>query len=390
MKTSDEITVEVNGQRYGGWLSAQVVSSLDQAATQFALGVTEEYPGGSIRIKAGDSVVVRIGSDIVTCGYVDKAPVSFSASEVTHSVSGRSKIADLIDSCVETALEDKVVTHTTGGTKSASPARYAGVQYKANGEKLANAPVVTAPVKTTSEYHRIDIRESIAALIKPYGIRLRADGVNFIHSKKISVSVGTKVFDAVRELIKKSNLTATDDEYGDLVLWSVDRAERAADDLIAERSGNRTNVLTGSCEFDYSDIYSEYKVFGQSVTKATKNPAASYNINSIPVTSTLLGNRRRVLRIFQSGQIDQSIADKKARFERDHREALALAATYQVAGWRQSDGSLWRKGLLVHVADEIMGIDADMVVQKVTYSLSDAGTICSLDVVPPAAFGESE
>ena len=388
---SDEITIEVNGSRYGGWLSAQVVSGLDQAATQFALTVTEEYPGGETRISPGDLVVVRIGSDIVTCGYVDKTPISYSATDVTHTVSGRSKIADLIDSCIEVTIADTVTVKKTCGTKSAAPARFAGVEYRANGEKLKSAPVVSAPAKVTSEYHKVDVRESIAALLKPYSIRLRADGVTIQRAEKVSVSIGTRVLDAVKELIKKINLVATDDEYGDLVLWSPTNAERAADDIVATRSGERTNVLTGSCELDYSDAYSEYKVFGQSdAGKASKNPAAGMNINSLTVTSTILGDRKRSLKIFQSGQVDQSVVDKRATFEKAYREGMAVTATYTLAGWRQSDGSLWRKGLLTHVTDEIVGLDRDVVVSRVTYSLNDSGTITTLEVVPPETFGASE
>ncbi|MNW14852.1 phage late control protein GPD [compost metagenome] len=63
-----------------------------------------------------------------------------------------------------------------------------------------------------------------------------------------------------------------------------------------------------------------------------------------------------------------------------------MTTTYQVQGWRQSNGDLWRHNTLVRVIDPVLEIDGDMLISKVTYSLSAQGSITTLQVAPPHTF----
>ena len=376
----DNITLEVNGQEYGGWLSAQVVTGLDQIASQFAVEVTEQYPGGSIRIRPGDKVTVRLGDSTVVTGYVDRTPVSYDATSVTHNVSGRSRTADLADCCIETGIE----TETKVAAKKADTGlgRYAGIKYQADGTKLSTErPKVTAAPKA-SQWRKIDVGQTIAAMIDPYGIQLKTDLHGVKTLDKVSVSVGTKVAEAIKTLVQKMNYLVTDDEFGDLVLWSPDAAQSATDALVVNSDGLPSNVLEASAGFDYEQVFSDYIVFGQ-----TKKSA---NVCSTVVTSPALGVRRRVLKLFESGAVDADTVTKRAQFESSYRLGKAKAATYTVQGWRQSDGSLWRKGMKVRIKDSIMNIDDEMIIEKVTYDLTEAGSTTQLDVVPVEALQTAE
>ena len=385
---SEAISLLVNGREYGGWLSAQVVSGLQQIATQFAVEVTERYPGGTIRIRPGDRVVVMIGETTVATGYVDRVPVSYDASSVSHSVSGRSMTADLADCCVETGIE----TGTKAAQKQTDSGRYAGIEYQADGTKIdttASRSTVSAAA-TGSQWQRIDVGQTIAAMLRPYGLKLKTDLFGVMTVDKISVSVGTKVSDAIKQLVQKLSLIATDDEFGNLVLWSPQHAVRATDSIAVSAAGLPTNVLSGSCDFNYESVYSDYVVFGQ--TKADKSDAAggSANVFSDVVHCGVLGNRHRVIKLFESGSLTKAAADRRAAFESSYRLGSAKAATYTVQGWRQSDGSLWRKGLLVAVKDEILGFDDEMIIQRVTYNLSESGTTAALELVPAITLQTAE
>jgi len=57
-----------------------------------------------------------------------------------------------------------------------------------------------------------------------------------------------------------------------------------------------------------------------------------------------------------------------------------------VQGWRQSNGDLWRHNTLVKVTDPVLGFDSDMLISKVTYSLSAQGSVTTLQVAPPHTF----
>lgn len=377
---SERVTLLVNGQEYGGWLSAQIVSGLQQIATQFAMDVTEQYPGGSIRIRPGDKVVVKIGDTTIATGYVDKTPVSYDAGSVTHSVSGRSMTADLADCCIETGIETGTKTTTTA---KADSGRYAGIEYQADGTKIdttAKRSTVTAGA-TGSQWQKIDVAQTIAAMLKPYGLKLKTDLSVGTKVDKVSVSVGTKVAEAIKQLVQKLSLMATDDEFGNLVLWSPQHAVKATDSLAVNADGLPTNVLSASCDFDYEQVFSDYVIFGQTKSDKTDAAGGSANVFSDVAHCDALGNRHRVLKLFESGSLTKAVADKRAAFELAYRLGSAKAASYTVQGWRQSDGSLWRKGLAVTVKDRILGFDEEMIVQRVTYNLSETGTTAVLDLV---------
>ncbi len=90
--------------------------------------------------------------------------------------------------------------------------------------------------------------------------------------------------------------------------------------------------------------------------------------------------------ISEPTQLTPELAQQRADWERATRTGKALTTTYTVQGWRQSNGDLWRHNLLVRVIDPVLGFDQDMLISKVTWSLSDQGSITTLQVAPPSTF----
>ena len=64
----------------------------------------------------------------------------------------------------------------------------------------------------------------------------------------------------------------------------------------------------------------------------------------------------------------------------------AMTVTYVVQGWRQSNGQLWRHNMITRVIDPIIGLDRDMLISRITYTLSEQGTITKLELGPPESF----
>ena len=368
------IRIEVNGRAFMGWKSAQIVSGLDQIATQFAVSVTRSYPADSVvRIRPGDLVRVLIGDDLVCTGYVDKCPISYDGAGYTVSASGRSKAGDIVDSCVTTEIK--------AGNGSSGTTGWSGVKYRADG----------TPVKAlggASQWRLIDAKKVIATLIKPYGLSLYADDASALWVASVAVSKGTKVSEAIKKLIQQKNLIATDTESGDLRLVSGDFPERAAGVIRASADGEQTNVLSGACSFDYSRVYSRYEVYGQS--KPDKAGKAVESNARAEASSQALGVRGRTLRIFESGSVLQSEVQARATFELIYRLGRAKTTTYKINGWRQESGELWKKGTLVRVFDEILGFDDWMMIGKVTFEMSDAGCTTTLEVAPRSAYSQKK
>jgi prophage tail gpP-like protein len=90
--------------------------------------------------------------------------------------------------------------------------------------------------------------------------------------------------------------------------------------------------------------------------------------------------------IQESGQVTKELAQSRADWERSSRMGKALTVTYVVQGWRQSNGQLWRHNMIVRVIDPIIGMDRDMLISRITYTLSEQGMLAKLEVGPSESF----
>ncbi|WP_428840010.1 phage baseplate assembly protein [Burkholderia dolosa] len=72
---------------------------------------------------------------------------------------------------------------------------------------------------------------------------------------------------------------------------------------------------------------------------------------------------------------------RTAEWEREDRISRAVMTTYEVQGWRQSTGQIWRHNHIVRVVDPIIGFDRDMLIAEIEYSQSNsAGKIARFDL----------
>lgn len=369
---SDQISIEVNGRVFRGWKSAQVVSNLNQLATQFTLSITRDFPGDGFRIRPGDLAKILIGDDLVATGFVDKTPVSYTGKSVTTTISGRSRTADLVDCCILTEIKAGAI----GGASSS----WADITHRADGKKVAAA-------KPASQWKTIDLKSTISSLVAPYGVSLIADddGEEKIVND-VSVSKGTTVFNAIKKLVQDFNYIATDTPSGDVRLVSVDTPEQSSSTLRVSATGEGTNVLEGSAAFDYSSVYTDYEVFGQAKpVKTSTTPDKEHNIKA-SATSAVLGSRFRLLRIFQSGNATLTALQERALYEAATRAGKAKTIVYKVNGWRQPNGDLWKKGVMITVNDDVIGIKQRMMIGKVTFDLNASGQTTTLEIAPRGAF----
>ena len=165
------------------------------------------------------------------------------------------------------------------------------------------------------------------------------------------------------------------------------------------------NIREGSCELDFKAVMSRYVVkgqragndsdFGEDANEAEGDDDSEADFEGgttdtgSPVTASLAdarSKRFRVLVLKQVGHADAGTCQDRALYERAHRAAKALETTYTVAGWRQSDGSLWVPNLLVPVRDGLIGFDQVMVIAEVHYLLDENGLRTQLRVGPPDGY----
>ncbi|HLO61386.1 MAG TPA: hypothetical protein VK165_00320 [Azonexus sp.] len=381
----------VNGREFGGWKSVRISAGIERQARDFALEVTDRWPGQTDvprRIRAFDACQVYIGNDLVLTGWVDGTPIKHDAKSVTVGVKGRSKTADLVDCCpIEPGQS----------TKSGSGGGSWGDVVGPDGK---TAKVVAPPTKTASQWRNAKMETIAAALAAPYSVRVIAETDTGKAIPDHQVQQGETVFESIDRMMRLRHVLSTDNERGDLVFIDVGSAGKAA---TAIEVGPNGNAESGDAPLDYKGVFSQYIVkgqragndaeFGGDVSEEQGSSdedlgavAGSIETEDAASASDSRSKRRRVLVIKQSGHADEGTCSDRALYEKAHRAAKALETTYVVNGWRQQDGSLWRPNQIVRVRDPIVGFDADMVVAEVSWILDKDGLRSEIRVGPPDGY----
>ncbi|WP_213937503.1 phage baseplate assembly protein [Pseudomonas sp. dw_612] len=330
------VTLTVGGMDYGGWKSVDITADLERQFRMFKLNITWQWPGQTVdqRIKAGDSCEVRIGKDLVLTGYVFKAPISYDGRQISLSIEGSSNTQDLVD-CAAT-----------------------------------NRP---------NQWHGQSLLSIVEALAMNYSVYVVSEIPETSRLSSHTIVPGETVFQSIDRLLSLFRVFSTDDAQGRLVLARPGSGGRASDVLELGK-----NILSANAPMDYSQVFSEYRVIGQHKGTDTKSGTA---VSEVEAVAADLGFKRRRTTVINEGtQLTFELAQQRATWESATRMGRAQSTTYQVQGWRQSNGDLWRHNTLVRVKDPVLGFDDDMLISKVTYSLSAQGSITTLQVAPPHTF----
>ncbi|CCG42190.1 phage baseplate assembly protein [Magnetospirillum molischianum] len=336
---SDTVRLEVGGELFGGWLSVGISAGLDRAARDFSLGVTDRWPGEGValvsrRVKAGDLCRLWIGDDLVLTGFVDATPIEYDDKEITLSVRGRSKTADLVD---------------------------------------------CAALSSPGQWTNRRVEQIAADLAKVYGVSVVTAVDTGAVVSDHQIQPGETVMGSIDRLLTLRQLLATDDAQGRLVLCRAGSARAGGALVVGD------NILTGSADLDWTDRFKHYIVRGQSAGSDLSFGAAVAGLEG-SATDKAVG-RNRVMVLSADGNGDTQSCRQTALWEAAHRAAKSYETSYTVQGWRAADGRLWQPGQMVRVKDPIIGFDLDLLIGEVIYSLTEAdGTRATLLVAPKAAW----
>lgn len=355
------------------WESVSISSALDAVAMSFELGVVAKDSlkrASLIPCKLGDEVEIAIDGHKVLSGYVEKTPVSYSASSASAKIIGRSKTCDLID-CNPITKASDYVTASKGTTSWQSA-------------KDKNKTYIDPPTSNLSsiEWKGLKLGQVIAQLIQPYNIRLVVEGDDKLKAKLNKVvnydtSTTETVLKAIQNIVKKEDLLFYCDENGDLVIGIRGYRQTNTPLSLGE------NILTASANFDYSKLFRTYKVTGE---KTGSNSSLGVSNNTVLGISEYLDvNRTRLNTVKAKGSSSKQDCDEQAENTRNYEVAQSNAITYTVQGWYDKlNNSLWRVNTLVQVDDPFLETQDVVLIKKVTFNLTnDGGTTTTLEVIPP-------
>ena len=326
------LTLTIDGVRHDGWTSARVTRALDTISGGFALTVSERSPGDEAPrpVPPGAACTIDLDGETVITGYVDAVSVGYSSTRHEIGIRGRDRTGDLVD------------------CSAALPGEW-------ENERLEGV---------------------VAALAKPFGIPVRAIADTGDPFRKFAVEVGETVFEAIDRGCRLRAILPLADGKGGIELG---QAVRSAAEVRLVRG---ENILGGRGIADWTGRFRDYEVLGQQpggvqwggqdetlhVGAKARDPAVA---------------RYRPLTIVAEQAIGPAEAPDRAAWEAAVRRGRARRIDYEVAGWRERDGgALWAPGRTVHVVDDWMGLDGEMLVVGVSQSISDAGTVTGLTVQP--------
>ncbi|MCU1750427.1 phage baseplate assembly protein [Pseudomonas sp. 6D_7.1_Bac1] len=333
---ANAVSLTVDGLDYGGWKSVEISADLERQFRTFKLNITWQWPGQTLAvpIKPGSRCQVRIGCDLVLTGHVYKAPISYDGKQISLSIEGSSLTQDLVD---------------------------------------------CAAINRPSQWQEQSVLSIVQALASPYGVGVVSEIPQTAKLNKHSIVPGETVFQSIDRLLTLYRVFSTDDAEGRVLLAKPGSGGRASDVLELGK-----NILSANAPMDFSQVFSEYRVIGQHKGSDTQSGSAVSEVSGVATDATT--QRKRVTVISESAQLTSELAQQRADWESATRTGKALTTTYRVQGWRQTNGDLWRHNTLVRVIDKVLGFDQDLLISKVTYSLSEQGSITTLQVAPPHTF----
>jgi prophage tail gpP-like protein len=336
-----KVVLGVNGFNYGGWKAIRIVRGMEQIAGTFDLTVSERWPGQDTArpIRPGDACTVSIDADIVITGYVDDFNPGYDATSHQVRVAGRDKTGDLVDCSA---------IYKTGHWL---------------GQKL----------------------DKIAKdLCGPFGIGVVVETDVGEKFSEFAIQEGETVFECLERAAKMRGVLLTADGKGGLV---ITRAGTQKAGVSLEKG---VNVLRADGQFSHKDRYSSYTIKGQ--RRGTDDDwLTPESITEVSGGATDSGVKRyRPLIVLGEDQGDGGAYQQRVDWERNTRLGKSIRSSITVQGWREKGdaGALWTPNRLIPVKDDWQGLDAELIISGVTYSLDEQGTTTTLDLTHPSAFAQ--
>ena len=331
-----DVTLIISGRRLAGWTSATVTRALETIAGRFQIALTERDPGAEVRraIAQGEACSVELDGDRVLTGYVDSVAPSYDDESHSITVVGRDATGDLVD---------------------------------------------CSAASTPGEWHEATLLDIASALCAPFGVPVRAEVDVGAPFRKFRIEEAESVFESIERACRFRGVLPLSSGDGALVLGAPSRTRAGV------RLERGVNILSASGTASWLDRYSQYTLLGQQPGSDFLSPTAAAHVSAQASDPGV--TRHRPLTIVGEQALDTAEAQARVEWEASVRAARARSATVTVQGWRETEGgALWAPGRLVHVTDDWLGLDRELLVSTTAQSIDDGGTLTRLTLYPENAF----
>ncbi|WP_410015803.1 phage baseplate assembly protein [Sodalis sp. C49] len=339
---SDDLTLTVGGKILSGWDAVRVTRSIERLPSDFDLSLMDFYPGSNQQqwVKPGDACVIKIGSDTVLTGYVDRWSPMISRARHEVRATGRNKCQDLVDCSAE--WKNNVISQATA----------------------------------------LQIAKKLASL---YGISVASDVADMAIVPQFTLNWGESSQEIIDRVCRWAALLYYDQPDGSLYLTRVG-TRRAASGV-----AQGVNIQDAAYESSIDERFSHYTGVSMSMNAATElSPDSGYSSITLataqdPEAATMRYRNRIV--IVESTMITHQEAQSCINWEMNRRYGRSKALYVTVDSWRDSAGALWTPNTLIPITLPAFGLqDSLWLLAEVTYQKNDNGTVARMVLMPPEAF----
>jgi len=339
---SDTLTLTVGNQVLTGWQRVVVTRPLAAIPASFDLEVTEKYPNKpDIDIKAGDPCQVKIGSDLVLTGYVDRYAAAISPALHSIRVSGRSKSEDLVDCSAVFGDISKPGFQTMNGTTLA-------------------------------------LVEQLAA---PYSVTVKSTAGDGVTIPQFNINLGETPWEIIDRVTRYSQMLVYDLPDGSIMLSHVGTESMASGFKIGDNVEQADVVLSMDGRFsEYEGHLTSILTFGTEAGVNTPDVGQIIRDEGVP----RFRKRYVISEQFVNGR---DIVTDRAIWEMNKRKGQSYQFNVICDSWRDSAGKLWEPNYLCPISAAVLKLrDVSYIIASVTYARDENGQHGILTLMPPEAF----
>ena len=348
---TETLEIEVAGNLYKNFTSAEVMIGMDSLSRTFGFGATSDSPN-PLPFFRGQPCTIKADNELVLTGTIEIINVSGSAEEHTIDIQGRDRTGDLLDSSLGNIGDFSATVSLS--TLAKAVLKHLGIDIK---------------VIDTLDLDLFDKAED-----------------------QITPDVGEGAFDYLQKWARKRSVLLASDPEGNLLFTQPEEATDTTETVyIRHRADDiQNNVINYNATFDSTGRYNRYIVTSQGNPVLFNKAGNRSNPTLTDQTGGAIEDKdvRRGRQLVLIAETAASVGENTTRAEWEANVRSVRGQTYSctVRGYRNQNGDLWTPGELAFVDDVFAGISAEMRINTVIFSMGPDGVLTQLTLLKPNAY----
>ena len=341
----DKATLQINGTKIEKFKTFSVSADIYTADSSFQM----ELSNPETVIKGGQLCDLSINDVKELTGLIDKPGRKWTKDETHFTIEGRSLMGLLVDSYC-TQAEDLQNTKI---------------------KTLANTLLKNVPFINTKN---IVYEQDVAGRLKgkpKMGVFASAENA-YLYSK---IEPGMTIFDVLKQYATSRGLMFYGLPDGTFVFGTLKAQGDPVYTLILRKDGKNNNVIEVEYSEDYSKRYSDIYILAEQqgttdIWGNACNPHDSVTDSTFPYKKPFVG---------RNNYGDAMSCKKYAGMILDKQKHDSFNVTYKVHGFSQN-GKNWAINEIVHIDDEVNGLNGSYLIHGRTFERSKAGSFTTLRI----------